>query len=66
MSGTREDIALDVLKPIAAKLKERWSKEAVSGPLNAEGDQIRRDAAVKHLTIDAVLIQLEQAIRNQK
>jgi hypothetical protein len=61
---TRSEIAMDVLKPIAAALKTRWAEDACKGPLNAEGDQTRRDAAVKFLTIDALLIQLEQAIRN--
>lgn len=61
--STREEIAQDVLRPIVADLKKRWMTEAVAGPLTPDGDQTRRDAALKFQTVDAVLIQLERAIK---
>ena len=60
---TRDETARDVLKPIILKLKERWMIEAVGGPLTPEGDQLRRDAAQKFQIVDAVLIQLDRAIK---
>lgn len=60
---TREEVAQSVIAPIVADLKERWKAEAVAGPLTPEGDQTRRDAALKFQTVDAVLIQLERAIK---
>lgn len=42
---TREETALDVLKPVLEAMRDEHRKDAASGPLDEKGDQARRVAA---------------------
>jgi len=63
---TREETAIAVLKEHEPKLKERWTKEALSGEdMTEKGDELRRLGATKLHVFDQILIQLQGAISHE-
>ena len=54
--------AIDFLRAACEDLKTSYQKQALEGPLNLEGDEVRRELATKYSVIEDIETTLEVAI----
>lgn len=61
---TRGEIALEALRELVPTLRAEWMKEAIDGPLDDEGDKVRRLAAVKASVLSDIVKRLELRLKD--
>lgn len=60
---TREETALDVLRPVLEAMREKLRQEAVDYELNEAGDMQRREAAQSTRLLNEIETRIEMEMR---